>query len=86
MSAMSASDAREHFAEVVNRTAYGKERVVLTNRGKPLAVLVPIEDLELLEQIEDKQDLLEALTAEAEAQKRGEKPIPWDKAREKLRG
>ena len=45
----SASWARNNFAEVLSRAAYGKERITIERRGRPLAVLVPVEDLELLE-------------------------------------
>lgn len=34
--------ARDQFSEVLNRAAFGKERVVLTRRGKPLVAIVPI--------------------------------------------
>lgn len=43
--------AREHLADILNRVAYGKERIALTRRGKPLAAIVPIEDVELLEEL-----------------------------------
>jgi prevent-host-death family protein len=49
-------EAREQFAEVVNRAAYGKERLILTRRGKALAAIVPIDDLELIRAIEDQID------------------------------
>ena len=49
MQIATASEARQNFAEVLGRVAYGKERVTIERRGKPLAVLVPIEDLALLE-------------------------------------
>jgi prevent-host-death family protein len=49
-------EAREQFAEVVNRAAYGKERLILTRRGKALAAIVPIDDLELIREIEDQFD------------------------------
>ena len=37
---MSAAVAREHFAEVVNRVAYGRERIVLSRRGKAVAAML----------------------------------------------
>jgi prevent-host-death family protein len=37
---------------VVNRVAFGKERVLLKRRGKDLAVLVPVEDAKRLEELE----------------------------------
>ena len=45
--------ARNNFSDVINRAAYGKERVVLTRRGKPVAVIIPPEDLEELNNIVD---------------------------------
>ena len=57
---LSTGAARDKFAEVLNRAAYGKERVVLTRRGKPLVAVVPIENVEVLEQLEDQADAEEA--------------------------
>jgi prevent-host-death family protein len=54
------SEAREEFSTTVNRVAYGGERVVLTRHGKRVAAVVPIEDLELLESLEDAVDVEEA--------------------------
>jgi prevent-host-death family protein len=66
MSAIATGKARENFSDVVNRSAYGKERIVLTRRGKSVAAVVPIEDLELLEEIEDRLDVEAARKALAE--------------------
>jgi prevent-host-death family protein len=61
-----ASKAREQFADVINRVTYRGERVVLERRGKGVAALVPVEDLELLEALEDKLDVAAARAALAE--------------------
>jgi prevent-host-death family protein len=61
-----AGTAREFFSELVNRAAFGKERVVLGRRGKALAAVVPLEDLALLEKLEDHLDAAEAQEALAE--------------------
>src|SRR3954471_1875966 len=45
---ISTTAARDRFADILNRAAYGKERVVLTRRGRPLVAVVPIEDVERL--------------------------------------
>lgn len=66
MPSLSTMQARDRLSEVVNQVAYGKERVTLTRRGKALAVIVPLEDLELLQALEDKIDLEEARKALAE--------------------
>lgn len=62
--------ARDEFGSVVNRVAYGKERIVLVRRNKPMAAIIPMEDLHLLERLieseEDRIDLEEARKALAE--------------------
>ncbi len=45
---MTTVEARENFAELVNQAAYGKNRVLLTRRGKPLAAVISIQDLDNL--------------------------------------
>jgi len=75
---------RKDFAETVNRVAYGRERVVVHRRGKDLAALIPVEDLALLEELEDRRDIREAEQALAEAKAKHERPIPWEKAKKQL--
>jgi prevent-host-death family protein len=53
MADISTVDARNQFADLVNRVGFGKERVILTRHGKPVAAMIPIEDLEYLESIEE---------------------------------
>src|SRR5947207_15814425 len=60
MSRIAVIDARKDLADVLNRAAYGKERVVLTRRGKDVAAIVPIDDLNLLEAMEDHMDVAES--------------------------
>jgi len=50
MSELTSREARERFSEAVNRAAYGRERIILTRRGKAIAAVVSVEDLEQLEQ------------------------------------
>jgi prevent-host-death family protein len=60
LTTISAEEARNQFSEIVNKAAYGHERTVVTRRGKRVAAIVSIEDLELLEaildEIEDRAD------------------------------
>jgi prevent-host-death family protein len=81
---IAAGEVRRDFAETVNRVAYGRERVVIHRRGKDLAALIPVEDLALLEELEDRRDLKDAERAVAEAKAKHERPIPWEKARKPL--
>jgi len=49
------AELRLHLTDVMNRTAYGKEQVILTRRGRPFVALVPLEDIESLEQFRKAQ-------------------------------
>ncbi len=82
METLNTSDARERLAEVLNRVAFGKDRVRITRRGKEIAAVVPIEDLELIERLEDQIDLQEAEKALEEARQKG--TIPLADIREEL--
>ncbi len=77
---ISTADARKKFAKVLNRVAYGKESFVLTRRGEPLAAIVSIDDLKLLQEIEERMDTDDAWKARNEP---GEN-ISWEKLREEL--
>ncbi len=57
---IASSTARNEFADMVNRAAYAGERVVVHRRKKPVAAVVPLADLLLLEQLEDRMDIEEA--------------------------
>jgi prevent-host-death family protein len=37
----SVADAKRHFSEILGRVACARERIVISKRGKPVAVLVP---------------------------------------------
>jgi prevent-host-death family protein len=76
------SEARESFSTTVNRVAFGGERVVLTRHGKRVAAVVPIADLDLLEQLEDAADLDEVRGALADPANR--EPVAWDKLKAQL--
>jgi len=82
MTTLSTVKARENFSDLVNRSAYGKERIILTRRGKGVVAVVPIEDLNLLEAIEDRLDLEDV--AKALADPENKKAIPWDKVKKEL--
>ena len=40
---ISIADAKKHFSDLVGRVAYGKEQIIITKRGKPMARLVPTD-------------------------------------------
>ncbi len=48
MEQFSIGQVKRDISTLVNRVAYGGERIVLTSRGKPKAALVSIEDYQRL--------------------------------------
>ena len=76
---LTASSARRNFSDMVSRAAYGGERIIVHRRKKPVAAIIPIEDLEMLERIEDKVDLKAALKALKEPG-----TISWEKVKKEL--
>ena len=46
------AEARRRLSELINRVAFGEERVVLESRGKAKAALVSLEDLQKLNRLD----------------------------------
>jgi len=78
MTRMAASDARNEFSDTLNRVSYKGERIVLHRRGKDVAALVPLEDLELLRELEDRVDL------EAVRKALKEPRVRWEEVKREL--
>jgi len=74
------ADARKKFSNIINRVAFGDESFVLTRRGEPMAALVSMKELKLLQEIEDQIDIDDAWKAKNEP---GE-PIPWEDLKKEL--
>lgn len=64
-------DAKETFSDLITRVSHNKERIVITRRGKELAVLIPMDDLNLLLTAQQKAVLEEATHALQEARQQG---------------
>jgi PHD/YefM family antitoxin component YafN of YafNO toxin-antitoxin module len=78
MAKISTSVARQKFSEILSKAEFAGERTILHRRKKPVAAVVPIEDLELIERYEDELDARLAKKA------RKEKTIPWEQLRKDL--
>jgi prevent-host-death family protein len=39
------AQAKKHFSEILGRVAYGGEHIIISKRGKPLAILIPPSEL-----------------------------------------
>lgn len=61
MEKVSVTKARALIADIVNKVAFGKERVILDRAGKDVAAVISIEDLRLLERlVEEEEDRIDA--------------------------
>jgi prevent-host-death family protein len=79
--ALDLTQARARFTESVNRVTYRGERILIQKHGRPVAALVPVEDLALIRELEDRIDLADARKALAEAKG---KPVPWETVKREL--
>ena len=64
--------------DVVDEVVRNREPVVIHRKKKPVAVVVPIEDLELVERLEDEIDIRGARKA------RKEKTVSWQQVKKEL--
>ena len=74
------ADARKKLANIINRVAFGNESFVLTRRGEPIAAIVSMRELKLLQELEDQIDIEDAWKAKNEL---GEQ-IPWEELKKEL--
>ncbi len=63
MTSLSMTNARHDFTGLANQVMVAHERILINKNNKPALAMVPIEDVELLEALEDKIDLQDALKA-----------------------
>ena len=64
-------EAKEDFSELINRVSHNKERILLTRRDKEVAVLICMEDYALLQTIQSKSDLHDAVESLKEMRQHG---------------
>ena len=74
---ISASSVRQNLSKIIDRVRVEGERILVTHHGRPVAAVIDVKDLELLQLLEDCMDV-------AEVRRRMKDPI--DKVRiEELR-
>jgi prevent-host-death family protein len=74
------TELRTHGRETIGKVQFGGERIILEHRGRPVAALVSVEDLEWFEELEDQELIRLADEAEAEPGPN----IPWEQAKKEL--
>jgi prevent-host-death family protein len=80
MKRLNTTAAREDFADILNQVAYAGERIILHRRGKNVAAIVTMADLQLLQELEDRMD---NAAADAALSEPGES-IPWEQVKKDL--
>jgi antitoxin Phd len=79
MTTVTASEVRAHLSDMLATVARKGNRVVVTCGGKKFAALVPLDDFEFLESLEDRMDIEDAKKALKEPGS-----VPWKKVKADL--
>ena len=58
MTSMTTVQLRDAVSDIMNRAAYANERFEITRNGKQLVAIVPIKDIRLLEELEERLDAI----------------------------
>jgi prevent-host-death family protein len=77
---LTTTTARSQFADIVSRAEYAGEYTIIHRHKKPVAAVIPISDLKLLERLEDEIDIADA----RKAMKEKGKNIPWAQIKKEL--
>jgi prevent-host-death family protein len=77
---LTASEARQNFSDILSRAEYRGERVIVHRGKKAVAAVVPIEDVELLERLEDEIDVAAARKALKDP-----RTISWETIKKRLK-
>lgn len=74
-SSITVAKAKDQFSDLLRRAEHGGERLVIHRHGKPVAALLPMNDLRRIEALEDEEDVRDARAALAEAEVKGTIPL-----------
>ena len=81
---LSTAQVRENLSDVINRVAYGRERVAVRRRTKTVAVIISPDEAELFERLVEEEENRIDVAAARRARAKGGKPIPLSEAAAKL--
>ena len=70
-SSISTSEARRMFSDLLSRACYANERFAVTRKGRPVAAIVPLDDLEAMQALEDAMDVKAARESLRDAEENG---------------
>lgn len=80
---VSARQARARLSGILDDVEFRGARVTFTRRGRPVAAVVPLEDLALLEHLEDREDRADLKAAVERLNEAGPR-VPWSVLRAEL--
>ena len=81
---LATSAVRKELSEILNDVKYGHNRVLIERQHKPVAALIPVEDLERLERLErEEEDRLDNEAADRALAEPGA-AIAWKQAKKDL--
>ena len=84
MDTIGVTEARDRLSDLLSRVRYGGERIALGRHGKVQAVLVSVDDAELLERMEDELDIAEAREVLERVRSGKERAIPLSEVKDRL--
>ncbi len=77
---LTTTELEGRLAETLDLAASEKERIVVVREGRPVAAVVPIEDVEWLEDAEERMAIVEARAGREEVEREGTVPLERLKA------
>ncbi len=80
LNTLSVTDLKKEFRKATGKVEHGQVRLVIERNNKAAFALIPIEDLELLQRVED---FIDAQAAEA-SMKDPRPSIPWEDLKARL--
>lgn len=81
---LNAGEARNALPELIARAAYGHEHTIIARRGKPMAALISVEELRLLERfLEEYQDHVDIEAADRVMADEADEMVPFRRTTER---
>lgn len=71
MREITVAKAKNQFSDLLRRAEHGGERLIIHRHGKPVAALLPMQDLRRIEALEDEEDLRDGRASIADAEAHG---------------
>ena len=82
---VSVSDARDQLASIIDRARTEHEPVFLSRRGRRVAAVIDVDDLErLIKLAEDMADIRAAEESREEMRRTTNEPTPWEQVKADL--